>query len=117
MASLATSLLRQPHGFEGFGVVPEELHEGDLSLAHCADPGHLQVGLRAIARAAPVLPHGYSVADIDGVAARLQGVGVPGVAELLAPSYESRPTYERPRLRPPLRRSRDDVRGDQLTKG
>jgi hypothetical protein len=72
-------LLRQPHGFEGFGVVPEELHEGDLALAHCADSGHLQVGLRAIARAAPVLPHGYSVADIDEVADRLQGVGVPGL--------------------------------------
>src|SRR4051794_30025110 len=23
-------LLRQAHGFEGFGVIPEELHEGDL---------------------------------------------------------------------------------------
>jgi hypothetical protein len=42
-------LLRQPHGFEGFGVIPEELDSDDLALAHRDNVRHLDVPPRAVA--------------------------------------------------------------------
>src|SRR3954462_14377927 len=96
-------LLRQPQGFEGLRVIPEELLVDDLAPAHHKDVCDLHVHLRAIACGdAPGLPHGNSVAGIDEVADRFHYVGVPGFADVLPLAHDRVPAYERPRLRPPL---------------
>src|SRR3954447_18006362 len=63
-------LLRQPEGFEGLRMVPEVLHAEDPPLTHRVDARRLHIRLGTTARAAPDLPHGNSVANVDEVAYR-----------------------------------------------
>jgi hypothetical protein len=65
----------------------------------------------------PDEPHDNSVADVDEVADRFQGVGVEGLALLFPLPHEGLPTYPRPRLRPIHRGSHDDVGVIKLTEG
>ena len=98
-------------------MIPEELLVDDPALAHREDIRQLDVRLRALAYPTPDLPHDNSVAGVDEVADRFHGVGIPGFADLLPLAHDRLPTHERPRLRPTLRRSHDDVGVVQLTKG
>src|SRR5262245_30274691 len=41
-------LLRRLHGFEGLGVVPEELQQEDLAVSHGVDGCHLHVQVWAV---------------------------------------------------------------------
>src|SRR5437867_1706099 len=91
-------LVREPHGFEGFGVIPEKLHEEQFALAHGVDARHLQVCLRATAYAAPDEPHNDSTSGVDEVADRVQCIAVEGLAQLLPLAHYLLPTHERPRL-------------------
>jgi hypothetical protein len=75
------ALLRQPHGFEGFGVIQEELLVDDPACAHHKDVRDLQAHLRALACNTPGVPHGNSVAGVDEVADRFHYIGVPGFAD------------------------------------
>src|SRR5207248_10224941 len=80
------------------------------------DERSLQVQVRAVARATPDVSHGDSVARVDEVADRYQGVGIPGAAELLVKAHGGLATYVWPRLRPTLRGPHDDVGVVKLTK-
>jgi hypothetical protein len=110
-------LLRQPHGFKGLRVIPEELLAEDLALANRVDAGHLHVRVRTAAHTTPDESHSDSVADIDGMLDQLQLIGVAGVALSLLLPHNRIPTYRRSRLRPVRRSSHDDIRVIQLTNG
>src|SRR5436190_2224067 len=84
-------LLREPHGFEGLSVVPEELHAEHLSLPERVDAGQLHARLRAVAHATPDEPHDNSVGGVEEVGDRFQGVGVKGLALLLPLAHDSLP--------------------------
>src|SRR2546428_3845006 len=56
-------LLRVADGFEGFGVIPEELGGTDLALADRVDARQLHVRLGTATCATPDEPHHDSVAD------------------------------------------------------
>ena len=96
-------LLRQPHGFERLGVIPEELRAEDPALAQRSDASQLNGRLRAVTCAAPHDPHCNSVADVNEVADQFQCVVVPGSTELLPLAHDRIPTYEGAGLGPPLR--------------
>jgi hypothetical protein len=46
-------LLRQPHGFEGFRVVPELFNRKDLALADREDVRHFDARFRPVSTATP----------------------------------------------------------------
>src|SRR5207249_3487917 len=62
---LRHGLLRQPQGFEGLGVIPEELNAEDPALAYRENTRELHARLRALARATPDEPHENMVGGVD----------------------------------------------------
>src|SRR3954447_4933317 len=72
-------LLRQPHGFEGLGVIPEVLDHHDLALAKRLDVRDLDACVRATTDARPPVPRDHPITSVDQ-ADRLHFTGVPGVA-------------------------------------
>src|SRR6476620_10888708 len=101
--AVAAQLLPQPHGFEGLGTVPELLHADDPALAHREHARGLHVRLRPVACPVPDLSHDNPVPGVDDVA-QFRYVGIEGLAELVEPAHDRLPAYERPRLRPTIRR-------------
>src|SRR5687767_5902807 len=88
--SPATSLLRQPHRFEGFRVIPEVLHEEDLAFTEGDDDRHIHVQLGATTNAAPRLAPDDPVANIDQ-AGILENVAVPGRSKGLERAHDILP--------------------------
>ena len=87
-------LLLQPHGFEGFGVIPEELLAEDPAIAHGPKARQFHFQLGALARATPNGPHRDSVADIDEVVDQFKLVGIPRFAKLLPPAHHGLATHD-----------------------
>jgi hypothetical protein len=73
-------LLRQPHGFEGLGEVPEVLDCKDHAVAHGVDSGSLKCEIGAMSCATPDELGYDSVTRVDEVGNRLSLGGVPGLA-------------------------------------
>ena len=89
-------LLRQPHGFEGFGVIPEELDDATILPLRTRARRRSISDVRLRRRwPAPrqMSRDDDSVAGVDEVADRFHGVGVPGLAHA---ARTSRMTASRP---------------------
>ncbi len=93
-------LLRQPHGFEGFGVVPKELSAEYLSSTHGVDAAQLYVGVGPSACSVPNQPHDDMVGNVDVVTDNFQGVLVEGCAHVLPLAHDRVSANEWPRLWP-----------------
>src|SRR6266513_1346889 len=87
--SPATSLFRQPHGFEGFRVIPEEFQVEDLALSNRRDR-------REFGRISWPLAHPVGDVPFDDAVSRVDP------ADRLA-------TEEQPWLQQVLHRSHDDI--------
>jgi hypothetical protein len=70
-----------------------------------------------VACCTPDEPHGNSVASVAEVADQFEGVGIPGLAQLLQLAHDRIPTCVRSRLRPTFRGPPDDAQVVHLTKG
>ena len=84
--------------------------------ALCQTPIKSMFVLRALSQPAPVEPHDNSGRRLDEVGDQSKRVGVPGLAMPLQLAHDRLPTYERPRLRPTLRRPQDDLAGERSRK-
>ena len=108
--SLATRLLRQPHGFEGLCVIPEVLLVDDFAPAQREDERRRHVHVRAAPEPTPGVPYENVVRDLDEVCVRFNRIEVLGFAKSLEEPHHGLATYIRSRLRPIRDRLHDDIR-------
>ena len=108
-------LLRQPHGFEGFGVVPVVLLVDDHVLTQHVDGREFHARLGALVCATPEQPHENSISCV-GEGDRFHCVGVPGFPDLFEPAHDRFQADEGSRLRPILNRPHNDARVVQFAK-
>jgi len=71
-------LLRQPGGFEGFLVVPEELKGHVFAVANRVEARQLDACLRPLALASPDKAHHDPVTNIDEVGDHFRRIDCPG---------------------------------------
>src|SRR4029079_2571768 len=101
-------LLRQPHGFEGLGVIPEELNEDGLTLAHRGDGGDLELQVRTTTFGAPDEPRDDSVTQVDEFD-QFKSVGVEGLTLLFPLAHNCLSAHDWFRsFRPTIRIPHDD---------
>jgi hypothetical protein len=110
-----TALLRQPGGFEGFGVIPEDVHADDLALPQGEDAGELHVRLRALTRSAPDIADYHPVGGVDEVHHWLQRVVLPSVAQLLDFAEDRLPAHRGAWLRPSFDVVHDHIGVEKVT--
>ena len=109
-------LLRQPHGFEGPGVIPEVLLADDLGRANGVDDGLLQVHDRAATCTLPDVPHNHSITRFNEADRFRCIVGIPPLPDLRKQLHDRIPTSIGTRLMPTLGGLQDHVGRVQLTK-